>query len=70
MQDQQYVAPLIEDLGKLSLVTLGGPGSRCDGFSGTVGDHGIGGGGFDNPPDCSGLNPGGQPGGRGGGGRG
>ena len=63
MAKQPYKTPCVEDLGHLALVTLGGPASRCDGFSGTVGNHGEGGGGFDNPPECSGTNPGGQTGG-------
>jgi len=37
-----YEAPRIEVLGALADMTLGGPGSNCDGHSGTVGNFGNG----------------------------
>lgn len=38
----RYQAPSVQDLGRLEVLTLGGPHSRCDGNSGTVGDNGKG----------------------------
>jgi hypothetical protein len=40
-----YEAPSFSELGQLTEVTLGGPHSRCDGHSGSVGNNGVGGGG-------------------------
>jgi hypothetical protein len=43
-----YETPSLSELGRLTEVTLGGPGSRCDGHSGNDGNHGVGGGGCEN----------------------
>ena len=36
----QYEPPQLFVMGRLADVTLGGAGSRCDGFSGNQGNHG------------------------------
>ena len=35
-----YEPPRLFVMGRLSEVTLGGAGSRCDGFSGSIGNNG------------------------------
>lgn len=48
--DRSYEPPSFEELGRLDSVTLGGPGSRPDGFSGSSGNPGRGRGGTGSPP--------------------
>ena len=39
-KQQEYQAPRLFLMGRLNEVTLGGAGSRCDGFSGNQGKNG------------------------------